>query len=368
MNEQQQRDLSCGSLRCFKYPKTDTEVRLDELHLILGSQNTLEDHAETIIPPEERENLMRRLRDSLDGTDIFGQNLRLSQTPFDASVLRGGFVMPPAVCVMGEGGSTEIIGAPREATEECLRERTRLRSQHIRRFGFVEQRPIHPLLAYPHTADDAAAHRMERDLNHILEAQGIAYRFSLHRFASVGEIGNQIEREGYDAALVVLPEQRRGGNQNQDIHEQVKQRLSVPSQCIRLRNTMPRTVEVTIKELYHKDRRLASRVAQRYELVIQNLLVKHHWLPFLPVDPFHYNVQVGWDVGGERNDSAVSCLGYGFRAPSEGLIFLWLGVGLQYLSMSDLISSDLLLAAPVSAIDRSRCLCRTDSSSLAKDS
>jgi hypothetical protein len=317
----EQRKLSSGSLLCLKYPKTDMQVPMEEIHLILGSRNTLEDHGETIISPEERESLTRRLRDSIEGIEIFGQTLRLSAEPFDVSGLRGGFVLPPAICVRGDGGKTEVIGAPARATEECLRERTRLRSRHIRRYGFVEQRHIHPLLAYPHYADEAAADRMKTDLNGILESEGIGYRFSLHRFRTVEEINSHIERNGHDAVLVVLPERGHRSCQDVDIHEQVKQRLSVPSQCAHLRNTMPRNVGVTLKELSSKDRRLATRMEQRYGLLILNLLVKHHWLPFLPVDPFHYNVQVGWDVGGEYNNKAVSCFGYGFRAPKDGLIF-----------------------------------------------
>jgi len=36
---------------------------------------------------------------------------------------------------------------------------------------------------------------------------------------------------------------------------------------------------------------------------------------------FHFNVQVGLDVGGRHNTDAVSCLGYGFSRPKECLVF-----------------------------------------------
>lgn len=124
---------------------------LYELRLILGPQNTREDHSETIILPAERASLMLKLRNFIDGVDIYSQTLRLSQTPFDASLLQGGFIAPPAVCVKGRDNKIEIIASPTEVTEETLRERTKLRSQHIRRYGFLEQRPINPLLPFLNT-------------------------------------------------------------------------------------------------------------------------------------------------------------------------------------------------------------------------
>jgi hypothetical protein len=45
-------------------------------------------------------------------------------------------------------------------------------------------------------------------------------------------------------------------------------------------------------------------------------------VPFAPNDPFYYNVHVGLDVGGQHNNRAMACLGYGFMNPREGLYFL----------------------------------------------
>jgi hypothetical protein len=53
-----------------------------------------------------------------------------------------------------------------------------------------------------------------------------------------------------------------------------------------------------------------------------NLLVKHHWVPFAPAQPFHYNVHVGIDVGGRHNNRIMACAGYGFAAPERGLVYL----------------------------------------------
>lgn len=321
LSESQQKDLAAKEVRCLKFPTTERSLPLEELRLILGPQNTLEDHAETIVSPAERVRLMSQLRSFTDGIDIYGQTLRLAPKPFDATALEGGFMPPPAVCVNGPDNQKIIIQPPKIMTEASLRERTRLRSQHIRQNGFIVQRPINPLLACPQFTGESSARRMQEDLNYLLAQQGIDYRFGLLRFRSVDEIRRVIEQEGFDSAVVVLPPSRFNDNSRADLHEQVKQRLEVPSQCIQLRNTMPKDITCSLEDLHKRNHKRAARIQQRYEMVILNLLVKHHWLPFLPVGSFFNNVQVGIDVGGEHNTSAVSCLGYGFANPTEGLIF-----------------------------------------------
>ena len=111
----------------------------------------------------------------------------------------------------------------------------------------------------------SAAKRMKNDLNYLLGAQGINYRFEMSRYRNVEEIKKEIEANGYDAALIVLPEPRFGDDRKVDIHEQVKQRLDAPSQCIHLRNTMPKRVKVSLNDLYEQDHKLASRIRQETE-------------------------------------------------------------------------------------------------------
>ncbi len=230
-------------------------------------------------------------------------------------------MLPPVVCVNGPDNQKINIHPPDKITKTTLYERTKKRSQHIRHYGFIVRRPINPLLAYPRFSDDSSARRMQADLNYLLKQQGIDYRFGLLRFRDVDEIRREVEQKKYDSAVIVLPPSKSNSKTKVDLHEQVKQRLEVPSQCILLRNTMPKHVTCSLEELYKFERQKAARIQQRYEMVILNLLVKHHWLPFLPVEGFHYNVQIGLDVGGQHNTDAVSCIGYGFSNPQEILIF-----------------------------------------------
>jgi hypothetical protein len=322
LNRARQAELSSGTILCHPYGRPSAEVPLSELKLIFDTQITQEEHAETILEPHERERLMRLMRDFLNGAEIYGQPIFLSEAPFDAANLRRTFVLPPSVRVRGADGTEEIIKAPTAASEDALRKRARLRSDHIRRHGFLQQRPINPLLAWTRSAGEQPADRLLEDMNRILAEQGINFKFTLFRYDTVEEIKREVEEKEYNTLLAVLPEGREKPYDENDTHEQIKRRIEVPSQCIHFDNTL--TTDWTrrsVEELEEKKPRLARRVRQRYELCIGGLLVKHHWVPFAPADAFNYNVQVGLDVGGAHNTDVVSCLGYGFQSPADGLLF-----------------------------------------------
>ena len=311
-------NLKDGSLRCNAFKRESEEVPLSEIRLILDSQITGDDHAETIIDPSERESLMKELRKFINGADIFGQTIQLAEMPFKTSWLKKGFVFPPSIRVRSGSNQSQIIHAPTVESEGALRERTRKRSEHIRRYGFLIHRPINPVLAFPHYAGEAAARRMTDDLNSILESQNVDFRFSYARYHSVEDIRREIADNDYDTVFAVLPEPQN----SQDTYERIKQQIEIPSQCMELTNTLPRRfVSVPPGVLRKNEPRLSRKINQRYELCILNLLVKHHWLPFIPTSAFHHNVQVGLDVGGTHNSDAVSCLGYGFKNPEDFLIF-----------------------------------------------
>ncbi|HEX8286979.1 MAG TPA: hypothetical protein VF556_03230 [Pyrinomonadaceae bacterium] len=318
LNSSEQMSLKNGSIRCNAFKRSAEEIPLSEMRLILDSQITGEDHAETIIAPAERESLMRGVRSFIDGADIFGQKIQLAELPFKTSWLNKEFVFPPAVRVRSGSNRTDIIPAPTIESEGKLKDRTKRRSDHIRRNGFLVQRPINPLLAFPHHAEEAAARRMTNDLNLILESQNVDFRFNYARYHNVEDIRREIVNNDYDAVFAVLP----GSRINQDVYEKIKQQIDVPSQCIELKNTLPRKfINTPPRILEQKELRLARKIRQRYELCILNLLVKHHWLPFIPTSKFCHNVQVGLDVGGTHNTDAVSCIGYGFNDPEDVLIF-----------------------------------------------
>lgn len=317
-----QAGLASDTVMCCQFGKSAEEIPLAELRLILDTQITQEDHADTILDPDERARLMRLMRDFINGAEIYGQPLFVSETPFDAASLRRLFVRPPAIRVRGENGTEEVIKAPSTVTEDALRKRAKRRSDHIRRYGFLQQRPINPLLAWTRRAGEQPAERLLEDFNSILAEKGVRHTFTLFRYDTVEEIKKEVEQNDYDALLAVLPEGWKEPYHDNDTHEQIKRRIQVPSQCIHYNSTLSTDwTRRPAEELEEKNPGLARRIRQRYELCIGGLLVKHHWVPFAPAEPFNYNVQIGLDVGGRDNTDVVSCFGYGFRAPHAGLLF-----------------------------------------------
>jgi hypothetical protein len=230
----EQESLAGGVVLCRAFGREAEAVALSELRLILDSQITQDDHSETIIDPSERESLMRHLREFLNGADVFGIPLYLAPIPFDISRLPKGFISPPAVRVMGRNGVETIIPSPSNWSEEFLRKRAKDRADHIRRYGFLQQRPINPALAWPHHLGETPAERMKADINSILADQGIAFKFELIRYRDVEQIRRAVESSGYDSLLAVLPEGRLAAYQDNSTHEQIKQRIEVPSQLISL--------------------------------------------------------------------------------------------------------------------------------------
>lgn len=316
-----QAEVAGGSTFCRAFPKEPEPVALGELFLVLDSQITQEDHSETIIEPKARFFLTEKLRNFMDGAEIYGQTLSLSKVPVDARSLPVEVISPPAIMVKGENGKPEIIPAPSGSSVSDLQARVKRRAERIRKNGFLEERPIRPLLAYPQYMTEAGGKRMEGQLNKILEEQGIEYRFSHCLYTSVEQVRKEIEKGAHDSLLAVLPDQFADGKKV-DFYEQIKKTIQVPSQCIQARNTLPRKlINLSPDKLWKEHSSQVRRLRQRYELCVLNLLTKHHWIPFVPAEGFNFNVQVGLDVGGAHNTDAVSCFGYGFHQPQQTLIF-----------------------------------------------
>lgn len=309
------------TVRCLAFDRRVWDLPAEEVRLVLDTQITREEHSDTILEPGERARLVRQMRDFIDGADIHGKPLLLSKDPVDAAELGGTVILPPKIRVRGPGERETIVKVP-DASLAGLKERARQRSEHIRKYGFLQQRAINPLLAWPARLSRQGGDRLRDHLNDIWAQQGIDYRFDLVTYGNVEDIRRTVEEGGYDALLAVLPEGSAAPRRESDTHEAIKQRIPVPSQCIQRDNTLPtRWLSSSPTDLQRADPILARRIRQRYEMCLGNLLVKCHWFPFAPAEPFHYNVQVGLDVGGVHNTDAMACLGYGFRDPLRLLAF-----------------------------------------------
>jgi hypothetical protein len=325
LHPDKQRALLIENISCLPFLRPSVPVPLRDLRLVLDPSILGEGHSETILEPDEREKFAKKIRDFISGANIYGKALTLAKLPVDASKFPGHVIFPPAIRVRSAGANERIIPAPvfGENAESSLIDRARERTTSIRKHGFLQRRNINPVLAFPKRFGDRSPFEMRKFLNGIWERQGIDFRFEVFRYADVEELRREIERVGYDSAMVVLPERSSWGNRPNDTHEIIKQRIPVPTQCIHIDHTTPKEwVGKSFSEFQNRKPRWANRVRQIYELCLLNLLVKHGWVPFAPFDSFHYNVQVGLDVGGRHNDRVMACLGYGFGKPGDGLLFL----------------------------------------------
>lgn len=314
-----------NGITCHSFGHDPEKVSLDELKLILDSQITQEDHAETILSPIEREPVMREMRNFINGAEIFKKAIFLSETPFDLNTVPQISFLPPRLRLRGaEAGEELIMESPSRHSAEELKKRYLKRAQIIRQNGFLQQRSINPLLAWPKkfVLDKVPAERLLEDLNRIWQEQNIKFKFDLFIYEDVESLRKEVERGGYNALFAVLPESWKSPYHESDTHEQIKRKIPVPSQCIHFDKTLStKWINKPIKELETKDAVTARRIRQRYELCLGGLLVKHHWIPFAPAEEFNYNVHFGLDVGGTHNTDVVSCIGYGFKSPLKRLIF-----------------------------------------------
>ncbi len=322
LSPHEQAEKAGGTIRCCRFNSPPVDAPLGRLRLILDTQITQDDHAETILDPADRHQLASLVRDFVNGAEVNGIRIQLSDVPVDASSLPFEMVPFPSLRVRGEGASERILPAPHPVTREALRNRGRQRTDALKRFGYLQGRPINPLVAWPRRFGQERAKRMARDLNHLMRSAGIGYQFKWTLYDNVDGLNRYVEKNGHDSILAVLPEGWRKPYRDDSTHEKIKQRIEVPSQCIQYDHTLPEPwVNRPHREMVQQDQKLARRIQQRYELCLWNLLAKLHWIPFAPADVFNYNVHVGLDVGGRHNNHVMACLGYGFSSPKDGLLF-----------------------------------------------
>lgn len=325
LDSSQQEALVNRKVRCTPFKKPPINVQLDQLRLIPESSISLERHSETIIEPDDRIDWYAKLHKFVNGIDAFGSLIHLDKNPINISQFENTYFSPPALLIKTNKtkiGRLEALGV---LSRRDLKQRSQQRRNFVHRNGYFQERPINPLIAYPINFGESRAKRLQNDFNWHIKQQGIDYQFD-HSFPynSVRDIEKEIQNhQEYDALLAVLPEGSRSTLSGENTHEEIKKKIQITSQCIHHDNTLPeKWVEKSWTEIKNTDIYKARRIDDKYKHCILNLLVKHHWIPFVPAEPFHYNVHVGIDVGGMHNTKVMICIGNGFGKPSEGLTFL----------------------------------------------
>ena len=319
------------TILCNRYKKSPIAIPLSEIRFIPDSGIAQERHQETIIAPVERTRCYEMLRDFLDELDAYEKTINLAEQPLDARNFDIIQFLPPALRVKASPEGIDLIPAPQGDLPHDLKHRRGKLVDHIRKNGYLQQRPINPLLVYPRTFGQERASRLRSDLNQLVIQQGLDFRFEAQWwYRTIHDIRQKVEQEEYDTLFAVLPEGRNEKHSDTDMHEQIKRQISIPSQCIHHDNTLPyEWINRHPRAFAKANRRAARKIQDHYKQCLLNLLVKHHWVPFAPAEPFHYNVHLGIDVGGVHNNRVMICAGYGFTQPSDGLTFLLKEVNIQ---------------------------------------
>ena len=319
-----QRAKSKEDVSCDRFKRPPVSHPSDQLRLILSSQDTEEQHRETILGPEDRLEEYRKVRNAFDGMEAYGVEIHLDTSPVEAEVFSTKEVTPPSIQVQGQSGERKIIEAPSNFSKKALNDRAQERAHHVREHGYVESTIIDPLLACPTSRfDRERAERLQEDLDYILEKQELPFRFEkVLLYDGVREIEAGVQNRGVDSLFVVLPEGSGAPQSDDDTHDTLKQRIDVPSQCIQYDNTLDQKwVGKHYEEFRQNDPRRARRLKNRYRLAINSFLVKCHWVPFAPAEPFSYDIHVAIDVGGPHNNQVMACVGCGFARPEDTLLF-----------------------------------------------
>ena len=297
---------------CVAFPSKEVEVNLCHVWLILDTQITGEQHRETILSTDTRMMWFDQIRGAIDGAEVHGAPLRLDQKLYrvgDSDVVR--VELPALTLKVSASEEGQLPGCRAEA--DAIRRRAEQRQRAVRQNGYLNRSKtnISPLLAVPARWSQAQGQRLLTDLNHVLESLQLRVRFSgPFPYQTPEDITRAVEAQKATAVLAVLPEGSRVPQARGDMHELIKrQRGMPPSQCVQFDRTLhPRYAQVPWSDIPPHE---ARRIKGRYDVLVQNLLAKCNFMPFLPAEPFHYNVHVGIDVGGLHNNFAMSCVGYG---------------------------------------------------------
>lgn len=310
--------VAIDGLICSEFKRPREQIQALALHLVVDTQQTEELHSETIIEPAERLALSGTVVKHLQGADMYGSILRVDEQPWNVTS-RALLIRPPAIRVRSARG-TAVIQCAEPVTPRALHERARRRSEHVIRHGFLVTRPMRPLIGVHEHVGPSRARRLHRDATEILRHHGVGnVNFDYALYGEVAALRRLIEEGGNDTLIAVLPPDPNAASET---HERIKRTIEVPSQCMQARNVVPASWAARpADEFYRQEPRRARQCQNRLEAVILNLLVKHNWVPFVPAEPFYYNVHVGLDVGGLHNTDAMACLGYGFSDASGELVF-----------------------------------------------
>lgn len=319
---QSQRATADQSLLCERFNGEQVTISSAEARLILDTQITQAAHRETILSVPERTQLIRKVRDAVNGFEAAGVPVSLASSLYEIPPKSRRVVPLPPLHVRGTNESPGFIAGATD--EHAIHERARARKRALQERGYVVSRPLIPLLAVPTSWSVPRTRRLQVDLNELAQRLNLNFEFSVMSYKDPDEIQKVCAQGRHNALIAVLPEGTTTPQRDGDTHDQIKRQVGVPSQCIQTDNTLPeRFIRTRPGEL---PQHLGRAVQGRYRLILENLVVKAGWIPYTTASASAFNVQIGIDVGGLRNNYAMACLGYGLATPGAQPIYLPLSI------------------------------------------
>ncbi len=319
----EQQLLTARPVFCKPYKRPAIPVDMSGAYLILDTHITQERHRDTIIPTHLRAEGYAGVRGLLQGLEAFGNEVKLADDLIAVPRDRVLSLSLPSLRINVEPGVEGVLPAPRAHTEQALQQRARRRSELVRDNGFLfTTQSINPVVTAHRKYGGTRAQRLTDDLNGLVTDKHLAFAFAGPiLYDDPSDIAEAVERFGYNAVVVVLPEGRHAPRTDGDTHHNVKKKVGVTSQCLHHDTTLhPKHTRRDWVTIQRQDARHARNTLNNYEAVLQNLLTKHAWIPFMPADPFGYNVHVGIDVGGRNNNFVMACVGYGLAEETPYLV------------------------------------------------
>jgi hypothetical protein len=313
-----QKAIASQALTCENLNQ-ETEIPLNELFLVMDTQITGSGHSETILGTELRSSWFSKIRQVLNGADVFGTSLLLANQLTRVETSQTSLISLPALRIKTGKNQIGILPSPKLGDLEAIEKRGRDRQRMVQKNGYLITTQTNPVLAVYEGFPQKRADQLVKDLNQILRSQGVELTIGgplMYKKNNLEELNTAIANSEYNAAIVVLPEGSTSAHRADDTHERIKKTLGIESQCIQHDKTLHKSlVGLSEHEIHISGKEmLARRASATYKQVLLNLLVKKGWIPFLPSDPFSFNVHVGIDVGGQFNNRVMACIGYGLSS------------------------------------------------------
>lgn len=319
------KQISNRDIACQHFSGKKIFFNSNNIYLVLDTKITQENHRESIIEPSERFNYSANIIEFINGANVFNYNININENPININSYKNIHILPPPIYVRDDNNNIKTIPTPISNDERDIKNRAKDRKRCIFNNGFIQKSFLNPLLACPGKFGVQRTERLLNDLNIHCKNRNLQFQFNSIIYENVEDIKNELNSRGNNALLAVLPEHSKEPQHINDTHEQIKNKIDVPSQCIYYNNTLDKKwIDKRVRDLLSTDQRYARRIRDRYQLCVDNLLVKNGWIPFIPSESFNYNMQIGIDVGGKDNNRIMVCLGYGFSNlnQNERVVFL----------------------------------------------